>query len=212
MKIKIKGGVLLDIGANIGTTCIYIAKNISESLLIYAFEPDELNYRMLSANVGLNGCKNINTYNLALSNKNTVLNMEVNLMNRGGNKIVDAENCKNTERIESVRLDDFIKNIMQEALQVRYIWMDTEGHEAYAIDGMMDILSKYHPCIFMEFTPKQYKPLDVTENDFNLLYSNLRKEYNKMIIVKNGQIHEQSIDYLKELFYKSKHQYNIFLY
>lgn len=204
---------MLDIGANIGTTCIYIAKNIDKSLPIYAFEPEKLNYRMLSANVCLNGCSHIHTYHTALSNKNDVLSMKINSVNRGGSKIVEnAGGDRTIERIKSVRLDDIMEHIKQEDLPIRYIWMDTEGHEAYVVDGMMDILSKYHPCLFMEFTPKNYKELNVTEENFKLLYSNLSKEYHNMIIVKGNQIKEYPIGFLKELFYKSEHQYNIFLY
>lgn len=218
------GGYFLDIGANIGTTSIYVSKNIDPSLRILAFEPDILNFQMLAANCVLNGCKNIEPLNIALSDHLGSMQMFVDDANRANSKILsNLELRKRGEKLEgrkmetikTCRLDDFLSERRIKKEDIHYIWMDVEGHEAYAIEGMMELLTNYKPHLFMEFTCKDNFYVNVSEEDFKLLYKNLSSVYQKVIITKltKEKNHgEFPIEYLQELFYKTKEQYNIFLY
>lgn len=215
-------GKFLDIGANIGTTSIYIAQNIDPKMHIFAFEPDRLNFQILKANCSINGCANIQPVNIALSDRTGSKKMMVNETNRANSKLLTdqcsecGESGKNRESIEDVktyRLDDWLKAQNISGEEIAYIWMDIEGHEAYAVEGMMELLATYKPPFFMEFTAKNNEYVTVSEEEFQSLYKNLGRVYQKVIIPKLDKDckKEFPIEYLKELYYNTNEQYNIFL-
>lgn len=214
------GGYFLDIGANIGTTSVYVAKNIDPSMRILAFEPDAVNFKMLETNCLINGCANIRPVNIALSDQSASKQMVINETNRANSKVLtdksgdENEPGKNdkTENIEAYRLDDWLKEQNIGGSDIGYIWMDIEGHETYAIKGMMELLTNYKPPIFMEFTAKDNEYVTVSEEEFNVQYAELSSVYNRVIIPGLDKEKEFSIGYLKELYYGTKEQYNIFLF
>ena len=214
------GGVFLDIGSNIGTTCIYAAKHYDGANMRYiAFEPDRKNYTCLAANVILNECDNIRTVNSAVSDSYGKAEMLVDEKNRGGTRIVQKSEDKhyNTGQysaINKVKLDDFLNEIGVDYSDITMIWMDVEGHEGYAVHGMMEMLKKARPCIYMELTPKS--STIVPENVFDMLYNDLSTIYNKImipdIVDEKNEAYVGKIDYMKELYHTSKRQYNILIF
>ncbi|GIT21551.1 MAG: hypothetical protein CM1200mP40_12330 [Gammaproteobacteria bacterium] len=63
------GDIVIDIGANIGTTAISLSRSVGETGKVYAFEPQQIMSQCLSANVLINNIKNIEVYTLAISSK-----------------------------------------------------------------------------------------------------------------------------------------------
>ena len=62
--------VTLDLGANIGYLTLIMAEIIGKKGKVYALEPDENNFKILTENIKLNGYKNvISPYHLGGSNK-----------------------------------------------------------------------------------------------------------------------------------------------
>ena len=207
------GGVFLDIGANIGTTSIYVAKHYGENLAIWAFEPDHVNYKLLRCNIELNDCQNVHAINVALSDKEDTVSMEVNRANRGGTKIISNESKANAEveYVSAVPFDSWLKEHVEIAPQdINYIWIDVEGHESFVIDGMIGFLREYKPPICMEVTPKNYGGLTVSENDFLRMYEKLASVYKEFIIIKDPMTRVQ-IDKLKEMYYNQSTQADIVL-
>lgn len=162
------GGIFLDIGANIGTTSIYVNKRLLPQIKVYAFEPDEQNYTLLKANAELNGCTNFVAEKIALSNSSAKLVMEVNKTNRGGNAVI-GELCNgqatqsttqtdsaDNEIVDAITLADYMQQHNISAEQIDYIWIDVEGHEPQVIEGAMPILRQKKIPLFMEFTPALY--------------------------------------------------------
>ena len=219
-----QSGFFLDIGANIGTTTVHVAKNIGPGLQVIAFEPDRLNFRLLRANCEHNGCKNVTLFNTALSNQTGVKTLQVFAYNRGKCMLVPGpdsassgipEKEKDTEEVAVCTLDQCFRENALPGSEVRYIWIDVEGHEAHVIDGMMELLRQYHPPMLMEFTPKGVPCMTVDEQDFALLNVNLKQAYSHMVAWPlNDPKHpaESPITYLEELFHSGTQQYNLFLY
>ncbi len=135
---------VLDIGANLGLHSIILSKcgyNVS------CYEPDPLHFKILLTNIKLNGIKNVTPYNMAVSNKESILDFIRVLGNTTGSHIAGAK--KNPygklEKI-SVATADFRKIITGFDL----IKMDVEGHEKEIIcstqyndwknsDGMLSV-------------------------------------------------------------------------
>ena len=69
-------GYFLDIGANIGTTSVYVEKRISQSLKIIGFEPGQSNYDLFRANCLLNHTKHIRVEHFGLSDRDATEALE----------------------------------------------------------------------------------------------------------------------------------------
>ena len=152
----IKNGVMLDIGANIGTTSVYFAKKTG--MKVIAFEPDKDNYIMLKSNCILNQVENlVCCEKIALSNINGQQLFEYDAANPGKSKLINEEkDTDNINIIKVMRLDDYIQQKEIDIEKISFIWMDVEGFEAEAIDGAMVFLRKNPVPMFVEVNWKDY--------------------------------------------------------
>lgn len=198
--IESTSGYFLDIGANIGTTCVYIGKRYPNIQCI-AFEPDDENFRVLNANVKLNKLDNVITVNAGLSNKVQQGKMRQFDDNRGRNYIVYDDSPRQQyddfEKIEITTLDTFITKHEIRAEDIGFIWMDTEGFEPFVLDGAKALFRKKKIPMWMEFCGETIRNHD---GSFELLRENLKMSYEKFrYIDKNGNVQNLSVDSLDYL-------------
>jgi FkbM family methyltransferase len=157
------GGLVLDIGANLGTFCVPLARKIPK-LTFHAFEPQRIVNYQLCANVIINSLDNVHTYQLALSDKDDQLNLVMpdyaNETNIGAFSI-DKEVRKNeyecattsvTNKIDLVPLDLFAFS------NIKLIKIDVEGHELEVLRGGIETIkaNNYPPIIFEAWTWKPW--------------------------------------------------------
>ena len=156
-------GTVLDIGANLGTFCVPLARKIPK-LKFHAFEPQRIVNYQLCANIIINSLDNVYTYELALSNKDDQLNLvmpdyakETNI----GAFSIDTEVRSNeyecatvsvTNKIDLVPLDFFAFS------DVKLIKIDVEGHELEVLQGGLETIkaNNYPPIIFEAWTWKPW--------------------------------------------------------
>lgn len=202
-----------DIGANIGTTSIYVKRNIFNEMNVVAFEPEPFNYKLLRANALLNDCEDIRCENIGLSSKEGTATMAIFPENRGRNQIVSSSDMdlRDKEKIDIsiMSLDDYIGREHIDSNFIKWLWIDTEGHEVEVLKGMKDLLSEYHIPIFMEFNPDCYD----SESTMNM-QEIFGKQYKNVIAINtlNGEKKQFSVEKIREFAKSTKEQYNIFLY
>ena len=156
-------GQVLDIGANLGTFCVPLARKIP-ALKFHAFEPQRIVNYQLCANVIINGLDNVYTYELALSNEDTDVELampdytkETNI----GAFSVDAEVRKNEYECATVNTTDKIQLIPLDMMpfdNVKLIKIDVEGHELEVLRGGIETIkaNNYPPIIFEAWTWKPW--------------------------------------------------------
>jgi FkbM family methyltransferase len=156
-------GKVLDIGANLGTFCIPLARKIPQ-LEFYAFEPQRIVTYQLGANVIINSLDNVFINGNALSDKHDVLNPIMPDYATEGNIgafSIDAEVRKNEyecssrgviQEIVTYPLDAFVFT------DVKLIKIDVEGHELEVLKGAIDTIEQnnYPPIIFEAWTWKPW--------------------------------------------------------
>ena len=145
-----KGDVVLDLGANIGYYTLIFAKLVGKRGKVFAFEPDPTNFSLLKKNVEINGYKNVELVQKAVSNKTGKIKLYLCEDNKGDHRIYNSHDGRQSIEIEAIRLDDYFKNYNG---AVDFIKMDIQGAEGGAIQGMFNLLKKNNVKIITEFWP-----------------------------------------------------------
>jgi hypothetical protein len=83
-------GEVLDIGANLGTFCVPLAKKVSKHIY-HAFEPQRIVYYQLCANTFINGLDNLHCHNFGILIKVDVEGHELEVI-KGGIETIKASN------------------------------------------------------------------------------------------------------------------------
>jgi len=103
------------------------------------FEPDPTNFDLLKKNIEINGYKNVELIQKAISNKKGVLKLYLNEKNKADHRLYDSHDSRNSINVEVLKLDDYFQNYVEE---INFIKMDIQGSEMKAIQGMVNLLNK----------------------------------------------------------------------
>ena len=130
MKSNVTPGMeVADIGANIGDYTEFMARLVTQTGLVHAFEPDKNNYQKLAKLTGK--WKQIRTYNSAVSNEDSTTSFYISRYLHTDNRIYPDESAlSESYDVKTVRLDSvFVSN------QLDFIKMDIQGAELLAFQG-----------------------------------------------------------------------------
>ena len=148
---------------NADDTLKFISNTKNQYSYIYAFEPDEKNYK--SCKMILKNYSNIDLSNFALSNTNE--KKTFNFLNNGSSRLSNTGEYI----VCTTKLDDYL-----DGKQVSYIKMDIEGAELNALKGSVNTIKKYAPnlaiCVYHKKSDI-YKILDFLYNlvpDYKLYF------------------------------------------
>lgn len=132
-------GLMLDIGANIGSHCLQFKTNFPD-LQIWAFEPFPENYKLLKENI--KRFSDIHCFNVGVGSNNSMVHFDNgHEQNSGVVKISSTGNVTNLV----LALDT-----INFPTKVDFIKIDVEGHELSAFEGMTRLLQKDKPVIWLE--------------------------------------------------------------
>ncbi len=135
--------VFFDIGANIGTYSIMMAK---KGMKCFAFEPSLSNFDVMQKNIRLNGLENqIHSYCLGLGEHEHLGEFLFNPVNTGASHF-KKEGLKNTGIREELRikpLDDIFKEFELSPEDRVFMKIDVEGMEVEVIKGARNFLSSF---------------------------------------------------------------------
>jgi FkbM family methyltransferase len=153
-------GLVLDIGANVGTVCIPLVRagHFAGAL---AVEPETGNHRHLVRNVQRNGLAHaVRAFHCALSSSTGSATLELST-NSGDHRVrmetaaVAPRYREDRRPLASVpvyRLDDLLESAAVPASEVALIWMDVQGHESHVLEGAPRTLKAGMPVV-AEFWP-----------------------------------------------------------
>lgn len=155
-KLCVEAETVFDIGANTGLYSL-ITKSLNSKAKVYAFEPvpkvlDYLNYNV-----------KLNHYDIKVVSKATSnYNGQATVFLRKGegfttsvtvNKSLLAETTPKDELIiETIRLDEFIKN--NKITKIDLMKIDVETHEPEVLEGMGEYLDEFKPDFLIEIWDK----------------------------------------------------------
>ena len=125
--------VVFDIGAFKGDTAYFFSKKCSNKARIYAFEPDENNYKVLLKIKDKYKLNNVIASNILFSNSEAEINFLPMDLNRPAVKM------------KSTTIDKFVEENNIE--KIDYIKMDVEGAEKNILEGSIKTIKKFKPSL-----------------------------------------------------------------
>ncbi|MHB1177475.1 MAG: FkbM family methyltransferase [Daejeonella sp.] len=161
-------GIILDIGANIGTMTTLIAKK-SKNSKIYAFEPIPENIKTLRRVVSHYKLNNVKIYEAALGEENGELQMVMpiidNVKMQGLSHVLDESTFEenNSGHVYSVpvyKLDDFEE--LRSGEKITAIKIDVENFEYHVLKGGEQILKDHKPVIYCELWDNDKKHITIS--------------------------------------------------
>ena len=204
---QVKGRVVMDVGGYVGMSSIgFLNFNLFDNAII--FEPNPNSFSLIEKNIKQNNFSDqITAFNVALSNKNSELLMELSHKNFGDHRIRQEgpvqegyyhEEVRKIISVDSVAFDDFIKKNPQINFKnISMVWMDIQGHEGKFLQGANNFLSSQKIPVVMEFWPYGILRSGTTKNDF---LENLVKLFTHFYIVDNEFTELQNILNVEKLF------------
>jgi len=152
-----EGDVIFDIGANIGCFSVPFAKKVGSNGKVYAFEPQKFIFNLLKENAVCNELNNLQIFNNAIGDANTILELNDFDYSQSGNfgGITLTENYDNSvcakikgtkkNKIKTLTLNNFLN-----LKKCNFLKIDVELMESNVLKGAKEFIKKFRPIIWIE--------------------------------------------------------------
>jgi FkbM family methyltransferase len=151
------GGVMLDLGANVGRTSITRVL-LGDVRAVYAAEPEPTNYACLVQNVvehGLRGQVLPDRVAIGAARGEATLRRSAHI---GGHRILNDSGRPHvpidTIRVQTWPLDDWMARVGLEREAVSFVKVDTQGSEVNVLRGAPALLARTHVAWQIEIDPR----------------------------------------------------------
>ena len=163
IQFSTEGTIYIDIGANIGLTCIPIA-NLDYKTI--AFEPNPIALELLTKNVALNSPTNFYLFPFAVSSNSEELE-RLKIFVPKGNIGASSINSQWSPGVDELSIFSVPTVSLQAAMDLLFpnnsvknfnnviIKLDIEGHEDTAMKGSESLISQLRPVVIFENNPTE---------------------------------------------------------
>lgn len=151
-KIVKRGMIVVNIGANIGYYTLQLAQLVGEEGKVIAIEPEPRNFDLLRKNVVLNGMQNrVELYNVCISDRNGIVRFYLSEKSNT-HTIIPTKTHARSILVEGRTIDTFLESYEK----IHFIHLDIEGGEYVIKKGLLHILQRFKPSLFIELHPIPY--------------------------------------------------------
>jgi FkbM family methyltransferase len=179
------GGVVLDIGANIGAHTLHLAKLVGPTGRVLAFEPTDFAFRKLQRNIELNSplAKRITAYNCFLAAKDgdalpDSIYSSWPLISESELHAKHLGRAMPTRSASTRSVDSVVSEAGDPSIQL--VKLDVDGFECEILRGAAKLLSVQKPVFVMELAPYVLKERGASLAELlSLLTSNGYRLYNE---------------------------------
>jgi len=147
------GEVFVDVGANIGYFSVLAASVVGEGGAVIAFEPDPDNFRLLQANVALNGYREqVVVVEAGLAGSCRAGQLFLSEDNLGDHQIYATADARSSLSVTLYNGSQYLADKLQ---RLDLLKVDTQGSEYEVMAGLLPLLRQLPsvPRIIIELTP-----------------------------------------------------------
>ena len=147
LRQTLNGGLLLDIGANVGIVTLSLADKVDGAIL---FEPNAIAADRAKENLAVNHLP-FEVHEVALSDREGYIYIEDRGGPSGVNRVLpdQAASPHPSKKVSCTTLDKFLSARKDAIGDIAFIKIDVEGHEVEVLRGMKSTLEKLRPRIIM---------------------------------------------------------------
>ena len=142
------GGVVVDVGANVGALTVPLARRAGSDGIVVAIEPQPEVFQLLCTNVVLNGLRNVRTINASCGDQPGWMELaRVNPqdeLNVGGVRLA-ALLQPGGDRVRLELLDDLLSPPRLDLIKA-----DVEGMESAVLRGAEMLIAEHRPVLYLE--------------------------------------------------------------
>lgn len=144
-----EGDNVIEVGANIGSHTVGLAKSVGSTGHVVAIEPQPEVFRILCANLALNGLTNAIPFmngcgaESCLMRVNSTNYQTKNIHNSGS---ASLNNSDDGTLVSVVTLDELVGNMPS----LRLIKVDVEGMEKEVLEGAKRLIEQHRPFLYVE--------------------------------------------------------------
>lgn len=147
--------VVYDVGANIGVTTLFFAREVGEKGLVVAFEPVPENLKRLKDNVAVNHLQNVRVYEVALGDTEDTVEISFSPDSVGIATLRSdvAQRYHGRYRMYKVSIKVLPLDLLLERENLpppNLIKIDVEGYEYSVLQGARRTIEQYKPRLLVE--------------------------------------------------------------
>jgi FkbM family methyltransferase len=178
-----RGGVFVDVGANVGFYTLLAHRLVGAEGRVIAFEPNPDSLKVLLLNT-LPAGDAIRVYPFAVSDREGFLSLMRIVSIASSKRVAEAElrYPSDASITYAVRLDDALRD----EARIDVLKCDIDGHDYRAIRGGLATLARARPVVFAEFNPGTLRSFSEIEPlDYLRLFTGLG--YRVSVLPRRGQ-------------------------
>jgi FkbM family methyltransferase len=141
---------VVEVGANIGAHTVTLSKAVGPAGRVVAIEPQPVIFRMLCANLALNGALNVDTHQCGCGAAGGTMSLPPldyeSEKNFGGISLEAYDAARPACAVPIRRLDD----LLEAAPRVDLIKIDVEGMETEVLNGASTVIDRFRPTLYVE--------------------------------------------------------------
>jgi len=161
------GDLIVDVGANIGTHTVPLAKRVGMGGFVHAFEPQRTAYLNLSANVFLNGLLNVSCHHAAAGRRQETIRLP--LLDPNSEQNFGAMSIRGFEEGEPVDIVTIDSLGLDGCALIK---IDVEGMEVDVLTGAEQTINRFRPLLFVENNSReQSKSKEIIQKVLDLNYT-----------------------------------------
>lgn len=167
------GDHVVDVGANLGHHTVAFSSMVGPSGRVLAIEPQAIMFRLINANLVLNGCTNVTVERCAVGEQAGVVKLypqdysvpgnygTIQVTRWHGELVLNHEG----ESAPVYRLDDLLSRLDWQ--RVDFLKVDAQTYDLYVLQGAETTLRSMRPLIFVEIAPHWMR---MTGYDYREIY------------------------------------------
>jgi FkbM family methyltransferase len=157
------GGVVVDVGANVGETLLNFARLVGERGQVIGFEINPSTYGRCIRNISLNPFKNVRLFDVGLGSESGSLALaRPNARNSGEDRIAQKGGQSGID-VTVTTMDSFVA---EHALaRVDLVKIDVEGFEMNVLRGARETLERFRPRLFIEVSDGNLRQQNSSANE-----------------------------------------------
>lgn len=141
-----EAGVAVDVGANIGTHTVALARHVGSNGIVLAFEPQRAVHGILTTNVTLNGLAWVHLVHAGVGARRDEMLLPDYRYDKDTNfGAIPMQAAERGWPVRVVPLDDYLW-----LPACHLVKIDVEGMEPQVLDGAQAFIAKYRPVLFVE--------------------------------------------------------------